>query len=112
MALSKYSMDEKITHVELWEESGLSKQAYSKESDLSYKTFSNWASRFGKKKSPSVTRKSSKENSFIPVKIKPLPLLSKEVTSSNIEIIYPNGIKVICPLEIKMELLTGLLNLR
>ena len=38
MARSNYTMDEKQTHVELWEESGLSKQKYCDESGITYMT--------------------------------------------------------------------------
>ncbi len=41
--MTRYSKEEKLTHLELWKESGLSKLAYCKEADLHYKTFLSWA---------------------------------------------------------------------
>lgn len=41
--MARYSEEERDTHLELWRESGLSKQAYSKASGLNYKTFLKWS---------------------------------------------------------------------
>jgi len=85
MALSSYSKEDKQTHVELWSESGLSKQEYSIE--IKYKTFLNWVYRFGTKPSPS---KVSAE-SFIAIEVDSLPKNSRDKYSSIIEILHPNG---------------------
>ena len=41
----RYSAEERRAHVELWRESGLSRAAYCRQSDLTYATFTQWVQR-------------------------------------------------------------------
>jgi hypothetical protein len=75
--------------VELWSESGISKQEYSIE--IKYKAFLNWVYHFGTKTSPS---KVSAE-SFIAIEVDSLSKNSRDEYSSTIKILYPNGIQLI-----------------
>ncbi|NQY01196.1 MAG: hypothetical protein HRT70_08750 [Flavobacteriaceae bacterium] len=102
--------DEKKTHIDLWKESGLSKRAYSIEAKLGYKTFSNWV----KKYDPTFVAKLKKPQKtpapFIPIEISnPIDLFSAEPT--NIEISYPNGVRMSCPVSMDLSQLKSLIKL-
>jgi hypothetical protein len=109
MALSNYSKEEKQTHVELWSESGLSKREYSVESGIQYKMFLNWASRFGTKASSSKVRVQA--DSFIPIEVDKLPESNINKGASTIEILYPNGIQLSCPVNIRVDQLKTILTI-
>ena len=114
--MTRYSKEEKLTHLELWSESGLSKLAYCKEADLHYKTFLSWTEvgdvyNKKSKKSPPKTMESEigSPHSFIPLDISSSNMDSP--TPSFIEITYPNGVRLSCPSTMELSVLKSLLKL-
>ena len=99
----QYSEEDKSTHLALWRESGLSKQAYSKASGVGYKTFLKWSkSCVGM---PSVPQ-SKKEERFISVAMESS---SSIVSDDFIEVRYPNGVIVKLPMGSPISLVKALL---
>ncbi|MFM7023300.1 MAG: IS66 family insertion sequence element accessory protein TnpA [Flavobacteriales bacterium] len=106
----RHSKEEKQTHISLWQESGLSKRAYSKEAGIKYRTFLLWIMS-NEPSSKKCKPKAKKVSSFIPI------ALSEETTmsaahsaSAQIEIRYPNGVHVLCPAGVDISVLKSLLS--
>ncbi len=80
----------------LWESSGLTRQEFCKEHGIKLSNFSYWRTRYRKSQS------SKGSENFI--KFKP-------VLKSSIELIYPNGVKMILPAASDIATLSTLINL-
>ncbi len=105
--MSNISPEEKQTHISLWKESGLNKMKYCEQAKISYKAFIHWVRRYAPSLSPSRKRKTKKKSAFIPI------ALSEEKTEKRIthviEIRYPNGIQLTCPIGVDISVLKSLL---
>lgn len=75
-------MDQRIrmkSEVERWRQSGLSQRAFCQEIEMKVATFAYWVSR---------TKESAKKKGFIPL------VPGQGLSSSEMEITYPNGVRV------------------
>jgi transposase len=108
----KYSQEEMYLAVELWEGSGLSQAMYSKQAGLSRSVFKYWLKKYRGEKERSKKVASKLPETFIPIKLfsNPEEQLEK-IESSNIEILYANGVKVNCPLSMDVVDLQTLINI-
>jgi len=97
--MNRYSEEDRDTHLELWRESGLSKQAYSKASGINYKTILRWS-----KSTVSIPKVS--EEHFISMS---LPEPETVLPSEPIEVYYPTGVVVKLPIGTSVSLLKDLL---
>ena len=91
---SQLSRKEKYAHVEAWQKSGLTQHAYSIQANLKYSTFKNWIRSYRRYSPMPSNGYSIAKGSFI-------PLVSKYGESEvsglcDIQITYPNGVKVSC----------------
>lgn len=99
--MTRYSKEERLTHIELWQESGLSRRAYSEQAGIKYGTFKSW-----------FEKRHRQGNSFIPLEVSPQVPSPCEPTDEGITINYPNGIIVNCPCDIAPRLLAQLLSIQ
>jgi transposase-like protein len=94
----KYTQEEMYLAIELWKESGLPQQKYSRQNSIAYNTFKYWVRKYNREKQPV---KPVQANTFLPVQVKTTTeahLLHH--TNKEITITYPNGIEVKCPVDI------------
>ena len=97
--------------IELWQESGLSQVKFCSGEKLSVKTFSYWLRKYRNEKGLSVGRSKKASKTFIPVEV------SRGRTSnrtnpdySRIEVGFPNGVQLSCPVGIDIGQLKSLIN--
>jgi len=95
--------------IEKWRESGLSKNKFCLDENISKSTFGYWVMKFGEEKG--LSRSSLKNpKTFIPLELP--EAVSLPVTENHqIEISYPNGIRVSCPVNIDTVQLKSLINI-
>jgi len=99
--MDKISQEEKEGHVNRWKESGMTKKAYSEHAGINYWAFKRWCEQHGyvKKREPLL------QAGFIQLKPSSLP------PTGNLEVIYPNGVRIQLPATNNKELLRTLINL-
>ncbi len=97
----RYSEEEKQTHLALWQESGLSKRAYSIASGLKYRTFLRW---FGMLSLSDALPQTKESDRFLSVSID-----EPKTFTESIEIHYPGGVIVKLPGTISLDRLKSLL---
>jgi hypothetical protein len=97
--------------IELWQESGLSQVKFCSREKLSVKTFSYWYRKYKKEKGLSSEVYKETPDTFIPVKV------SGDRTANvsdgeygRIEVSFPNGVQVNCPVGIDIGQLKSLIN--
>jgi transposase-like protein len=107
----KYSKEEMYLAIELWQESGLSQVKFCSRENLSVKTFSYWYKKYKNENRLSVEENRETPNTFIPVKV------SGDRTANvsdgeygRIEVSFPNGVQLSCPVGIDIGQLKGLIN--
>ena len=107
----KYSKEEMYLAIELWQESGLSQSKFCSRENLSVKTFSYWYRKYKKEKGLPPGRNSEVSDTFIPVKVsgdRTSKVLDGEY--GRIEVSFPNGVQVNCPVGIDIGQLKSLIN--
>jgi transposase-like protein len=107
----KYSKEEMYLAIELWQESGLSQSKFCSLENLSVKTFSYWYRKYKKEKVLSFECNKETPDTFIPVKVSN----GRTATVSNedygrIEVSFPNGVQLNCPVGIDIGQLKSLIN--
>ena len=107
----KYSKEEMYLAIELWQESGLSQVKFCSRENLSVKTFSYWYKKYKNENRLSVEENRETPNTFIAVKV------SGDRTANvsdgeygRIEVSFPNGVQVSCPVGIDIGQLKSLIN--
>jgi transposase-like protein len=107
----KYSKEEMYLAIELWQESGLSQVKFCSRENLSVKTFSYWLRKYRKEKGFSVERGKNVSDTFIPVEISRGAAAAHESTNSGrIDVSFPNGVQMSCPVGIDIAQLKTLIN--
>jgi transposase-like protein len=107
----KYSKEEMYLAIELWQESGLTQVKFCSRENLSVKTFSYWYRKYKKEKGLSVKENKATPDTFIPVKVSG----GRTATLGNegygrIELSFPNGVRLSCPVGIDIGQLKNLIN--
>ena len=107
----KYSKEEMYLAIELWQESGLSQSMFCARENLSVKTFSYWYRKYKKEKGLSTGRNKEISDTFIPVEVSG----GRTKTFRNegydrIEVSFPNGVHMSCPVGIDIGQLKSLIN--
>ena len=105
----KFSQEEMYLAVEKWQESGLSQSKFCKEERITFHIFKYWHKKFIKEKGQSKVAKKKSAKKFIPVKIEktPNPFCKDK---DFIEIIYPNGVQLSCPVSMDVQQIRTLIN--
>lgn len=111
-ATDGYSKEEMYLAIEMWQESGLSQVKFCFREKLSIKTFSYWYKKYKKEKGLSVEENKETPDAFIPVEV------SGERTTTvgnegygRIELSFPNGVQLSCPVGIDIGQLRNLITL-
>ncbi|HKK09315.1 MAG TPA: transposase [Bacteroidales bacterium] len=108
----KYSKEEMYLAVELWQESGLSQVKFCSREKLSVKTFSYWLRKYRKEKGVSTEGDKKVSDTFIPVEIsKDAASAYANSNSGRIDVSFPNGVQLSCPVGIDIGQLKTLINL-
>ena len=107
----KYSKEEMYLAIELWQESGLSQVKFCSREKLSVKTFSYWYRKYKKEKGLLVGCNKEASDIFIPVEVSG----ARTRTIGNegygrIEVSFPNGVQLSCPVGIDTSQLKSLIN--
>ena len=97
--------------IELWQESGLSQVKFCSREKLSVKTFSYWLRKYRKEKQLSAGHSKKGSDIFIPVDIsRGRALTNANNNSGRIEVSFPNGVLLSCPVGIDIGQLKNLIN--
>ena len=97
--------------IELWQESGLSQVKFCSREKLSVKTFSYWHRKYKKEKGLSVECNKETPNAFIPVKVSgDRTAAGTDGEYGRIEVSFPNGVQLNCPVGIDIGQLKSLIN--
>ncbi len=96
--------------IELWQESGLSQIKFCSREKLSVKTFSYWLRKYRKEKGFLVEGSKKVSDSFIPVEIsRGAGSTALSTNSGRIDISFPNGVQLSCPVGIDIGQLKNLI---
>jgi transposase-like protein len=107
----KYSKEEMYLAIELWQESGLSQARFCSREKLSVKTFSYWLRKYRKEKGLSIEHGKKVPKTFIPVEISRGAASTGTITNSTrIDVSFPNGVQLSCPVGIDIAQLKSLIN--
>ena len=108
---SKEKREEALLAISLWQESDLSQGAFCRREGISRSTFQHWRKRYDPtyeyRSEPAEKPASSSKQSFIALEVK-TPIAS---SSDELEIIYPNGVRIKCNSSINDERLRKLISL-
>jgi transposase-like protein len=105
----KYSKEEMFLAIELWQESGLSQVKFCSREKLSVKTFSYWHRKYKNEKGLSVECNKRNPDTFIPVKVSGTTA-DTDGKYGRIEVSFPNGVQLNCPVGIDIGQLKSLIN--
>jgi hypothetical protein len=75
-----------------WEQSGLPQVKFLTEHRISKSTFGYWRKKYLREQAGSP-----KDGKMIPVQVVPDPVALTGHHSGSIEIVYPNGVRLVCP---------------
>jgi len=107
----KYSKEEMYLAIELWQESGLSQVKFCFREKLSVKTFSYWLRKYRKEKVFFVEGSKKVPQTFIPVEIsRDAAPAHANTNSGRIDVSFPNGVQLSCPVGIDISQLKTLIN--
>ena len=97
--------------IELWQESGLSQGKFCSREKLSVKTFSYWYRQYKKEKGLLAGRNKEVFHTFIPVEIsRGAASAYANTNSGRIDVSFPNGVQMSCPVGIDIAQLKTLIN--
>jgi transposase-like protein len=83
----KHTKKKMFTLILEWENSGLTQEVFFKRLDIPKSTFGYW-----RKKYLRETGRSKGKNNFIPVKVGS----TTDSTSEVLQVVYPNGVRLVC----------------
>ena len=97
--------------IELWQESGLSQGKFCSRENLSVKTFSYWYRKYKKEKGLPSGHNNEVSDTFIPVKVSgDRTAKVSDGEYGRIEVSFPNGVQMSCPVGIDIGQLKSLIN--
>ena len=105
----KYTKEEMYLAIEIWQESGLSQNKFCKRENIAEGTFSYWLKKYRVEKDQSKSSLKKPVKTFIPIKVEKIPEPSCE-DKGQIEISYPNGVQLSCPVNMDVQQLRTLIN--
>jgi hypothetical protein len=107
----KHSKENMYLAIERWQESGLTQTKFCTVEKLSVKVFSYWLRKYRQEEGLSVHPGEKTAESFIPLKVSaPVPQGNVCPSSGQIDISFPNGVQVSCPVGIDITQLKTLIN--
>jgi transposase-like protein len=96
----KYSKEQMFALILKCENSGLSQEKFIKHHGISMSTFGYWRKKYLKE-----TGHDKRKDNFIPVKIDKTTDKPSEV----VEVVYPNGVRMLCPADMDLSRLKPLI---
>lgn len=97
--------------IELWKESGLSQVKFCSREKLSLKTFSYWYRKYKKENGFSIEENKGTPDTFIPLEFSgDRTKTFRNEGYGQIEISFPNGVLISCPVGIDIGQLKSLIN--
>lgn len=100
----KYTKAQWYALIRKWESSGLSQAKFNDEHQISKSTFGYWRKKYLlEQKQPSSKR-------MIPVHILPSEEPQPVEEVQNLEIVYPNGVRVVCPVQMESSRVKALIH--
>ena len=107
----KYSKEEMYQAIALWHESGLSQVKFCSGEKLPVKTFSYWLRKYRKEKGLLECPIQKASKTFIPVEVSNGRTLNRTNPDyGRIELAFPNGVQLSCPVNIDISQLKTLIN--
>ncbi len=85
--------------IKKWQDSGLSKKEFCKQQDIATQTFHYWSKKYKQ-------AQSSLENGFIPIEVNQV----QEIARDEIQIFYPNGVKLTFSEDLSFSKIRALIN--
>jgi hypothetical protein len=105
----RYSKEEMYHAIELWQESGLSQKVFCSREKLSLPAFGYWLRKYRDQKEASTQENLS--GSFIPVEVPGVKTAGHSFSGlANIEVSFPNGVRLSCPVSVDIAQLKTLIN--
>ena len=95
--------------ISLWQESGLSKYAFCRNEKIGRATFNYWLKKYGNKLNPPLSKKTSKSKAKSKQSFVPVTISSPEPSYSELELEYPNGVKLRLPFDFPQDKLRALI---
>jgi hypothetical protein len=100
--------EEMFLTIELWQESKVSQSKFCNREGISYHTFKYWYKKYKFENDQSSESRHKKTKTFIPVEVLSEP--KQSITDSGqIEVSFPNGIELSCPVDMDIQKLKTLL---
>ncbi len=87
-----------------WEQSGLSQAKFFSEHKISKSTFGYWRKKYLREQAQLKT-----QGKMVPIRIQAPEELAFSGPATNIEIVYPNGVRVVCPAQMEASRIKGLI---
>jgi hypothetical protein len=107
----KHSKESMYLAIERWKESGLTQTKFCTVEKLSVKVFSYWLRKYRQEEGRSVHPGEKAAESFIPVKVSaPVPQVNVCSDPGRIDVAFPNGVQISCPVGIDITQLKTLIN--
>lgn len=79
-----------------WKSSGLAQVNFCQEHQISISTFGYWRKKYLREETTSENK-----SQMIPVHIQPQEIMETVNQSESLEIVYPNGVRIVCPARIE-----------
>lgn len=96
--------------IEIWRESKVSQSKFCDREGISFHTFKYWYKKYKIENDRSNISRNKKVKSFIPVEVSSEP--KQSITDQGqIEVSLPNGIQLICPVDMNIQNLKTLLGI-
>lgn len=91
--------------ISAWESSGLDRRSFCEQHGLKLSKFSYWRSRYKQADAASPNQVRGKLSGGFK------PIVPEKAASSSIELIYPNGVKIVLPVDVDLSAISSLLHL-
>jgi hypothetical protein len=104
MANKRHSKGKMYALIRKWEQSGLSQAKFFKEHKISKSTFGYWRKKYLREQVQIKT-----QGKMVPIHIEPPEEPATSEPATSIEIVYPNGVRVVCPAQMDASRIKGLI---
>ncbi len=101
----RYTKERIYSLIRKWESSGLTQEQFFKEHKISKSTFGYWRKKYLRDQTEVEA-----PSKIIPVHIIPPDIVKPATPAENIEIVYPNGVRVLCPSQVETSRIKALIN--
>ena len=100
----KYTKAQWYDLINKWQASGVSQEKFFEEHHIAKSSFGYWRKKYLREQSASTF-----PSQMIPVHILPPEHVNPIQQNPNLEIVYPNGVRVVCPAQIDVQKIKDLI---